>query len=84
MSLAEFVRNGRSAVTRPLPLIVVDVRSVGFNLYEAHDSEGYYSAVGHTREEAVTVLRDRLPQHEELRVWFPGAASSVVFPPSHG
>lgn len=77
MSLAPLVRRNRSASDNPVPRIVVDVRKVGYNVFEAHDSDGYFSAIGFTAREAAENLRSRLPRHEELLVWFPGARHCV-------
>lgn len=46
----------------------VEVRSVGPRLYEARTCQGYYSAVGFSREESVENLRAKLPSHSEPRV----------------
>ena len=41
----------------------IEVRCVGARLYEARTDEGRFSAVGHSRAEAIGTLRERIPPH---------------------
>ncbi len=47
---------------------VVEVRSVGFKLFEARTEDGMSTATGFTQEGAVANLRKRLPQDATLVV----------------
>lgn len=59
-----FVRNEDEYPT-PVMHPRIEVRSLGSNAFEARTDGGSYSAVGTSVNEAVAVLRSRLPAHRE-------------------
>lgn len=79
MAVEGFVGPGnQSGIGEQPRYMVVDIRVVGPNVFEARDSDGLFSATGYTPDDALAKLRTRLPAHYRVwRVWYPDARESV-------